>query len=345
MLMSLDGVTAAELLKGVDPRIVEDLALELSYMDAAGLRSVEQSAAATLEFFSALDTGGKQGKSDFQAFLEEMLTHAVGQERAKQFQSGLGERLRKRDPFLPIRKAELDTLAPILEREHPQAVAVILAELSPRKSSALLGRLSEGVRVSAVSRMTGVEAVSPEAKLRIGEMIAAQIERAVMAKAVGMVPPAEAATPASPGAAAPVPAEQGVTSLRKVGVVIRALEREVRDSILAAIRQKDKDAAEAVGNLMIIWEDLSSISDRSMQEGLRGTDERTLAMAIFEAEESIIRKIKSNISERAAAAVDEEASLVQEPKKKETDEAREKLLHRLRDLHVNGGLTFEEEAS
>jgi flagellar motor switch protein FliG len=338
LLMSLDGPTAAELLKGFDPKIIESLAVELSYMEAAGLRSPQQADAVTLEFFNALGSSQGQKGADLSNFLDDVLKSTVGQERAKQFQAGIGDLLRKRDPFLPIRKADLGVLARLLESEHPQAIAVILAELPAKKSAALLGRLSEGVRISAVSRMTGVADVSPEARHRIAEMIAARLEQKAASPGAG--------TAAQAGASAAEPGqEEGPSSLRKVAMVLRTLEREVRDGILGTIRKKDKDTAEMIGSLMVLWEDLLLITDRSMQEAMRGMDERTLAMALYEADEVVVSKIKSNISERAATVVDEEASLMQKPKKKEVDEAREKILRRLRELQVNGDLNFEEESS
>ena len=75
----------------------------------------------------------------------------------------------KRDPFLPVLKADQQVLAGILDTEHPQAVAVVLAELPPKKSSEVLGLLSEGVRVSAVGRMTSVGNMPREAKARVAE--------------------------------------------------------------------------------------------------------------------------------------------------------------------------------
>jgi flagellar motor switch protein FliG len=239
-------------------------------------------------------------------------------------------------PSWPIRKADLGQLARVLETEHPQAVAIVLAELPAKKSAALLGRLSEGVRISAVSRMTGVENVSPEARHRIGEMVAGRLEHQITGQAVGMATQAPSA-----GAAA----EQGPSSLRKVAVVLRTLEREVRDNILGTIRKKDKDAAETIMSLMVLWEDLMLITDRSVQQSMRGMDERTLATALFEADDATVNKIKSNISERAATVVAEEASLMQKPKKKEIDEAREKILRKFRELQVNGDLNYEEESS
>jgi len=43
LLMSLDSATAAELLKGVDAKVVQELAVELAHLDAAGFSRNRQS--------------------------------------------------------------------------------------------------------------------------------------------------------------------------------------------------------------------------------------------------------------------------------------------------------------
>jgi len=60
-------------------------------------------------------------------------------------------------------------------------------------------------------------------------------------------------------------------SLRQVAVLVRNLDREIRDGVLEAIRQKDKDVGDKVTDLMVIWEDLPLISGRIMQQALRGS--------------------------------------------------------------------------
>jgi flagellar motor switch protein FliG len=323
LLTSLDPATAAELLKGVDPRMIQELAVELSYLDAAGHRNVRETTEIARQFCHSL-----QNESGFQfkSFLNEMLRNTVGDEKAKQIQGGIQDLLQKRDPFMTIRSADCQTLATVLETEHPQAVAVVLSELSPKKSSEVLGLLGEGVRVSAISRMTAIGGVTPEAKARIAQMVRKRIET------LSADPKAGAAIQASP--------EQ---SLRKVAVIVRNLDKDVRDGVLEAILQKDKDAGQKVTDLMVVWEDLPLVGDRSLQQALRGIDERQLATALFEADEAVARKVKSNISERASAMVDEEASLMSAPKKEEIRAAREKIVGSLRELNSKGELTFEEE--
>jgi hypothetical protein len=57
LLMSLDAATAAELLRGVDAEVVQELAVELASLDAAGYRSSRQSLKLARQFFNSLQAG------------------------------------------------------------------------------------------------------------------------------------------------------------------------------------------------------------------------------------------------------------------------------------------------
>ena len=325
LLTSLDVGTVGELLKGVDPKTVQELAVELGYLDAAGHRNARQTAEVARQFYSSLQKQSEAG-FHFKNFLREMLKNTVGEDKTKQIQQEIQDVLQKRDPFMAIRSADIQSLSAVLETEHPQAVAVVLSELPPKKGSELLGRLPEGVRVSAISRMTMLGSVTAEAKARIAQMVGQRLTT------IGSGPQAAGATQAAP--------EQ---SLRKVAVIVRNLEKEVRDGVLDAILQKDKDASEKIMNLMVIWEDLPQVADRSLQQALRGINEQQLALALHEAAEDTTRKIRSNISERAGTMIDEEISLMAAPKKEDVRQAREKIVAALRELSRKGELTFTEE--
>lgn len=323
LLASLDPATAAEMLKGVDAATVQELAVELSYLDATGHRNASQTADVARQFCRSLQS---RSTFHFRSFLRDMLRNTVGEEQAKRIQHEIQDLLQKRDPFLTIRSADAQTLSAMLETEHPQAVAVVLSELSPRKSSEVLALLGEGVRVSAINRMTSISGITIEAKARIAEMVGKRIEAFSTAQQAG--------------GSIQVRPEQ---SLRKVAVIVRNLEKEVRDGVLQAIQQKDPEVAGKVTNLMIVWEDVALVGDRSLQQALRGIDERQLALALHEAPEQMTRKIKSNISERAMARVEEEKSLMSAPKKEDVAQAREKIVVALRELNQKGELSFEEE--
>ncbi|MBL7152238.1 MAG: hypothetical protein ISS79_00855 [Phycisphaerae bacterium] len=321
LLMSLDAVTASELLKGVDARVVQELAVELAYLDAAGGRNSRETADVAQQFCNSLQL---PEVFQFETFLDEMLKNTVGDDKARHIRSQIGDLLHKRDPFIPIRSAEPETIAAVLEQEHPQAAAVVLSELPPKKSSKVLSLMGEGVRLTAISRITTCQAVTKEAKMRIAEAVCNRFE-----------------TCTSTGSTEPQAHPD--QSLRKVAVILRNLGTELREGLLGAIKEVDEEASAKVADLMIIWEDIPQVSDRPLQEALRGIDAKVLALVLFEADEVTVAKIRSNISERASATLDEEASLMSKPKEAEIKEARGQVVASLRDLDAKGELTFIEE--
>jgi len=322
LLMSLDAVSAAELLKGVNPEVVQDLAVELAYLDAAGLRDSRQSSEVASQFCNLLQP---EGEFHFKSFLDTMLKSTVGNEKAEQIQTQIENLLQKRDPFISIRSVDSQTLASVLENEHPQAAAVVLSELPARKSSEVLALLAEDVRLGAISRMTGSGAVTTEAKKRIAETVYKRLETLTAAREDNAMQAA------------------GEQPLRKVAVILRNLGKELRDGLLGAIQEKDTEAGKKVATLMILWEDIPQVADRSLQEALRGIDSQKLALALVKADEVIIEKIRSNISERAAAAIDEETSLMSAPKKDDIAQAKEEIVNALRKMNEKGELNFIEE--
>ena len=126
-----------------------------------------------------------------------------------------------------------------------------------------------------------------------------------------------------------------------MAVVLRNMDTDLRNDVLSAVGDADPEKADSVREMMVVWEDVTSVSDRSLQEALRGVEEEKLALALHEADQAILDKIKGNISERAAARVDEEASLMSAPKKSDVREARETIVGLMRDLNSKGELVFD----
>lgn len=326
LLMSLDATTAAELLKGVDPEMVQELAVEVAYLDASGHSSPVRNTEVARQFCESLTVVKKSEGFELKGFLSTMLTSTIGAEKADRLQTQIDDLLQKRDPFIPVRSAESKILASILEKEHPQAIAVVLSELSARKSSEVLAILDEGIRVSVVTRLTGSEAVSLEARMRIAQLVCKRLD---------------AMTGSGEGGAAGGGIGQN-QSLRKVAVMLRNLEKEIRSGLMKSISKKDSEAGEKISELMVLWEDIIEIEDRSLQQAMREIDMQKLALALVEADEVTVRKIRSNISERAAETIDEETSLMSSPKAADIETARDEIVTVLREINEKGDLSFKE---
>jgi flagellar motor switch protein FliG len=67
-----------------------------------------------------------------------------------------------------------------------------------------------------------------------------------------------------------------------------------------------------------------------------------MAFALIKADEKISAKIRANISEKGAAMIDEETSLMSSPKKEDTEQAREQIVVAMREMNSKGELIFAE---
>jgi flagellar motor switch protein FliG len=321
LLMSLDAATAAELVKCLDADVARELAVELAYLDAADLKSSSESKKIIRQFHHSLKV-----RETFQldGFLGELLKSTVGQERAKQIQAQIQQVLCNPDPFITISSVAPQILALVLAHEHPETIAVVLSGLPAERMIEVLNFLDGGTRISVVGRMTECRKMTTEAKAIIAEAICGRLETITDGIAAKLLPPWS---------------EQ---SLRKIAVVVRGFDREIRDGLLNAIYSKDHRAGEIVAKLMIIWADIPHLTDKFLQKVLRRFDTKTLALALHKAEEAIIQKIKSNLSERAVAALDKEASLISAPRNEDIEGARNGIVRILRKMNGKSRNVFME---
>lgn len=320
LLMSLDPATATELLKGLPSAEIEQIAIELAQLDASGQRDTKEEVKVVREFFQSLQQD-QSPRVSIRNFLNETLLNMVGRDEAEQIQSKIRKAAGKRDPFAAIRTADTNELVAALGGEHPQTIAVVLNELTPQKSQEVLSLLDEELRLKAVCKMASEETLGANVRERMASTVIARLKSLEGQSYVEM----------------PGRREQ---TLRRLAITLSGLEREVRDQLLDEIKKHDEETSSTIRKLMVTWEDIPSIADRSLQEALRTVEANKLAIALYGAEEEVVQKIRSNISERAATMLDEEASLMQEPLPKEILEAREEIVKPLREANEEDKLRF-----
>lgn len=315
LLMSLDAATATELLKGLKAEEIQEIAMELARFQISNEVSADEQIQVVQEFCSSLQHK-QDRKFSMKAFLNEMLVTVLDKETAEQIQAEVKMISGGQDQFGEIRLASSHELVLALKGEHPQTIAVVLSELEPKKSQDVLARLDDEIRLKAVCRMLNPELVGSGVKQRMAFTVSERLQ----------------------SFKGEILTESPEQTLRKLAVVLSGLETGLRDQMLDEISKYDEETSKTVRNLMITWDDIPSIADRSMQEALRSVEAGKLAVALYGANDAVIEKIRSNISERAAASLDEEISLMQDPLEKEVLDAREEVVNPLRDANEQGTL-------
>jgi flagellar motor switch protein FliG len=321
LLMGLEPTTAAELLKAAEPEIVTRIAAELAYLQASGEVGKDASREPVREFLTQLGQGGSDrgGK-----FVRTMLEGVFGPDRTREIMGRISDLVDQRDPFLPIRSAEPADIAEALEGESAHVAGLVLAELPPKVSAKLLPLLGEEIRAEAIRGMTSEEGPGLETRMRVATVV----RQRLMDKRAGGSGKQQA---------------RRDDQLRKVALLLRGLGSDLRAALLDAIAEADEESSRRVQELMVVWQDIPSVSDRSLQDALRSIDSRKLAVALFDAEETTLQKLRGNMSQRQISLLEEEASLLSQPSETEIDEARGELLAALRELAANNFLTFDSD--
>jgi len=315
LLISLDATTASELLKGLPPDEIQQLAVEMAQIETLSHRDKKEETKIVREFCNSLQKSQSRG-FNIRSFLNETLVNILDKEKVEEIQSQVRKATEKKDPFEPIHSAKTDELVLALEDESPATIALILPELEPKKAQEILPLLDREICCKVVWKMTKPAQLGSCVKQRIASVISKRL-KSFEGETV---------------------AEKPKETLRNLAIMLSDTERDLRDQVLDEIKEHDEETATMVRNLMVTWEDIPSIADRSLQEALRAMESSKLAVALYQADEEIAQKIRSNISDRIAAAVEEETMLMQEPLEKEVFDAREQAVEPLRKANEEGTL-------
>ncbi|MHC4237454.1 MAG: FliG C-terminal domain-containing protein [Planctomycetota bacterium] len=325
LLTTLDTATATDLLKGQPQQTVQKIAMELSELDLKGQVDTDQASAVVQQFHAEL-TRPKNDELHIKSFVGSLLQNSAGKENASELQNKMQQAVIQRDPFVVIGDAAPVHLASVLQNESPQAIAIVLSQIPPKLGTEVLSRLDEEKAQMTVWRMSQTTTVSRQTVLRIGETVHKHLLE-LQAQQADQSPEED----------------NSAATLRQIALVLGGLNKEKRDTLLKTIEKKDDESANMVRALMVTWEDIPRIEDKSLQEILRKIDASVLAKALQGADAAVAGKINQNISERMKEQIEEEVSLMGTLKKKDIIPAREEMVQPLRDANKAGELDFIEE--
>ncbi|MGH2271460.1 FliG C-terminal domain-containing protein [Anaerohalosphaeraceae bacterium U12dextr] len=325
LLTTLDPATATELLKGQPADVVQKIAMELAQLDAKGLCGSEQATMISRTFCTELQHRGG-GSLHVKSFISNLLQSTSGKEKVSDIQSRLEKAVREKDPFIYIANSPAEQIAAAVGTEPAQAIALVLSALPPKLSTEVLAKLDESLSTQVIWRMTLPQEVSIKTLRRIGEIVCNRLMEMNSEQQVPVIKE-----------------NASKETLRRVALVLSGLPKDRRDSLLEQIRKRDEATANTVKALMVTWEDIVKIDDKCLQGLLRKVEAGILAKALFGADEAIAKKIRSNISERLSQMIDDELSLIGEPRKKDVQAAREEVAKPLREANESGDLLFIEE--
>ena len=275
VVMTLGEEVAAEVIKFFGPKEIKKIS---TYVAALG--EVDQVVIDLVleEFQAALIEGGVMLPGSA-AFLKGAITAALGDEAGGRL---LDELKLETSALEVLDDVDSRTLASILQKEHPQTIALVMSHTETAKAAEVVTLLPEELQLEVVYRIARLDAVSLD--------ILQEVEAALLNEIRGMT-----------GLGSQV---AGGVSL--VADILNQVDKATESRILENIDDMNPEMAEEIRELMFVFEDLLKIDDRGMQMLLKEVENDVLVISLKTANETIRDKIFRNISSRAAERIRED---------------------------------------
>lgn len=296
-LMSLGEEDAAEILRHMDAEEVQKVGAAMTNL--ARVSRIELTA--VIEHFNESvveNTSLGVGNDDY---VRRLLTNALGAKRAR----SLLDRILQRTDAAGLEALswmENRAIHEMIEGEHPQIMAIVLAHLDCERAAIIMNKLDPEIRNEVFVRIATLDDVHDTA---IEEL------EAVMTRH------------AEPGAAA---GSSSVGGLKCAADILNSLGSESEEKVIEFVRDADEEMCEKIEDLMFSFEMLLQVDDRGMQTLLREISSETLTIALKGADPEIQDKIFGNMSKRAAELLKDDLQVRGPVRLSEVETAQKEIL-------------------
>jgi len=208
-------------------------------------------------------------------------------------------------------------LANYLKNEYPQTVAVVLTKVKSDHAARVLSLLPESFAMEVVMRMLRMETVQKEAL--------DGVERTLKAEFMSNLARA-----------------QRRDAHEMMAEIFNNLDRQSETRILAALEERNRDAASRIRGLMFTFDDLARMDGAGVQVLMRAVPKDQLTLALKGASEALRDLFTKNMSERAAKMLKEDLAGLGPVKLREVDEAQAAIVLLAKDLAAQGQIQMQD---
>ena len=124
--------------------------------------------------------------------------------------------------------------------------------------------------------------------------------------------------------------------------IFNNLDRQSETRILAALEERNRDAAERIRGLMFTFDDLSRMDGTGVQVLMRAVPREQLTLALKGASETLRDLFLKNMSERAAKMLKDDLANLGPVKLRDVDEAQSAIVLAAKDLSAQGQIQMQD---
>ena len=208
-------------------------------------------------------------------------------------------------------------LASYLKNEYPQTVAVVLSKIRPEHAARVLSTLPDGFAMEVVMRMLRMESVQKDVLDGVEKTLRAEfmsnLSRSTRREAHEMM-----------------------------AEIFNNLDRQAEARFIAALEERNRDAAERIKALMFTFDDLQRLTPTAVQALLRVVEKDKLPLALKGASEKLRELFFANLSERAGKMLRDDIEGLGAVKLREVDDAQASIVLLAKEMAAQGQIEISE---
>ncbi len=315
LLLVLGEEQAADVLKHLDPEEVHQVGESMSNFSQVS----KTEAWAILEHYEDACYDATSIGMNTDQYIESMFHQALGKEKAPQLLD------RVLQPTTPTQIEQLswldeETIFELIKDENPQIVAITLTCLEGEKSAAILLKFSESHQKDIVRRIAWLEEIPEQALNELEQIIREKV------------------------ADKPRNKVSQINGAKKLAELINNIDGEQEQVLLEDIANVDNELAEKIHDLMFVFENLISLSDKDLQRCMRDVSSETLTLSLKGASQGVTDKIFKNMSSRAGQMIQEDLENRGPVKIADVEQAQKDFLAVVRKLSDSGEISLGQNS-
>ena len=305
LMVTLGEENAAEVMKYLADFEIEEIAHIVTELGTLPTSLQDQ----VLEEFEQHLLAGEYMNQGGVDFARGALERAVGARRAQEILDRVMNS--SSSGFYMLKNAAPEQLTPFISNEHPQTIGLILSQLEASQAAAILSQLPERLQADVAYRVATMENIPPGVLKQVEDSLEAKLKDILSG-------------------------HKDVGGPKIVADMLNLTGTSVEKSVLDRMDSQDPEIAEAVRNMMFVFEDIHTLADREIQILLREVEQKDLMIAMKAASEEVKDKILNNVSDRVRKFMVEEMEYLGPMRLSEVEEVQLRIVQKLRQLEDQG---------
>jgi flagellar motor switch protein FliG len=250
------------------------------------------------------------------SFARRILVTAFGREGSRQLVTDLKLEEANVDESIALRETHPQQLAKLIEREHPQTIAILLSHLGSNQAGRILSSMDRVLRAKVITRIAMLDSVSHDVVRKVIGVVADRVKSLGEIKTGGPI---------------------GGT--RSAAEMLNTMDAELSNEILNDVQERKEELAQCIRNCMFVFDDIISIDAKGIRELIAKSDRKVLSIAMKGTTDDLKKHILGTMSQRGAEMIREDIDAMGPVKIKDVETAQQQIIALVRELQAEGVLS------